>query len=256
MAALLVSACAHSGPAPGERPEDHYHWRPAARARGWVVFLPGSGGLEILGDDHHYFDVATRLTEEGWSVLLVDYRPAYFASGAELDGGTGEKIAWVTEQAVHWMKRAHPECADQPGAIVAWSRGAEGALRLAHAPARAAALGVGRLALYYPANEDDLPLSTEVPTLVMVGADDDVTPAAQVQADLHAEAPGARPAQLHVYPGAHHGFDVASLVQRTELRLFPLVGPKATLQYDAAAARDAEQRLLAFLAGGLERPEP
>jgi hypothetical protein len=98
---------------------------------GWLIFLPGSSGLSILGDERHYFSVAERLNGHGWSVLLVDYKPAYRASGVALQGSAGDKIAWVTEQAVEWLHDQHPETVAQLGAMVAWSLGAEGALRLA-----------------------------------------------------------------------------------------------------------------------------
>ena len=67
----------------------------------------------------------------------------------------------------------------------------------------------------------------------------------------HARPDGATIA-LTVYPGAHHAFDVAELKPGT-----PSLGH--WLEYDEPTARDAEQKLRAFLAmnlGGISREDP
>lgn len=251
---LLVSCAHHAGPRTEGQMSDYFHWLPAADAVGWVVFLPGSGGLRVLDDDRHYFNVAERLNQRGWSVLLVDYKPAYRASGAGKEGTPGEKIAWVTEEAVAWMRRSHPEISNLPGALVGWSLGAEGVLRIVNEGTRATTIGANAAALYYPSNKDDLQLMNHVPVLVLIGEADDVTRATDVQAMVRDRDSGAGPVELHLYPGAYHGFDVASLVKRRTVRLLPMIGPKATLQFDEASAADAEQRLLAFLANNALQP--
>ncbi len=247
MVALLCAACAFSAPQSESQMSDHFHWLPATDAKGWVVALPGAGGLRVLDDDRHYFDFAERFNQLGWSVLLVDYRPAYRASSDRPDGSAGEKIAWVTEQAVAWMHRAHPGAASIPGAVVGWSRGGEGVLTIVNDVARASALGIAAAAVYYPSIEWGMTLSNHVPILFLSGQDDDVTRVGDVEALVQNRSSDAGVVTLHIYPGAHHGFDVASLTERRTIRLLPLIGPRATLQFDEASAADAEKRLLAFL---------
>jgi dienelactone hydrolase len=64
---------------------------------------------------------------------------------------------------------------------------------------------------------------------------------------VESRSAGAAQVDLVVYPGAHHGFDIESLTMPRTVRLLPLFGPSATFFYDADAARDADQRVSAFL---------
>ena len=246
--ALFLVSCAHAKGRTKGQVSDSFHWRPAANAVGWAVFLPGSSGLRSLADDGHYFNVAERLNRVGWSVLLVDYKPAFRASGIALAGSVGDKIAWVTQQSVDWLRREHPETRTQPGALVGWSLGAEGVLRIVNDGGKATALEIRAAVIYYPSNEDKLRMNNQIPVLVLSGEADDVIRAKDVEALVRDRPQSARLAELHLYPGAYHGFDVASLTTRKTVRLLPLVGPKATLQYDKAAAIDAERQLVSFLA--------
>jgi dienelactone hydrolase len=222
-------------------------WHPATNPVGWVVFLPGSGGLRILGDDHHYLDVAGCLNRSGYSVLLVDYKPAYAAAGNAPKGDAGDKVAWVTGRAVEWMFREHPGTTALPGALVAWSLGAEGALRIVNDPVMSKELRLGAVVMYYPSNRRKSRMDNRLPVLVLAGEQDDVVRAKDVESLVRDRPEGAPPVELHMYRAAHHGFDVASLKKRKVVRILPLVGPRATLQYDPSAAADAEKRLLEFL---------
>lgn len=258
LAALIAVqvSVAHAGPAAKGRMSDHFHWRPAANAVGWVMLLPGSGGLKVLDDDRHYFAVAERLNAKGWSVLLVDYKPAFFAAGdGPKSAPTGGKIAWVAERAAAWARQEHPETAALPCALAAWSLGAEGALRVLNDDAACDRMGVRAGVLVYPSNQERLRLETTRPTLVLTGAADDVIRVADVESLVRNRTHADARVELKVYPGAVHGFDVASLVRRRTVRILPWIGPKATLQYDEAAAKDAAQRLDDFLAreGGAAR---
>ena len=254
--ALCLASLGHAALDSQGQMTEFFHWKPAENATGWVVFLPGSGGLRVLEDDHHYSDVAERLNRHGWSVLLVDYKPAYRAAGTGPKGIAAEKIAWVAEQAVEWLRREHQETSRLPGALVGWSLGAEGVVRIANDRTKATALGIGSAIVYYPSNEGRQHLSNVVPLLILTGEADDVSRARDVRAFVQGRAPGAAPVELQVYPGAYHGFDVASLTERKTVRLLPLIGPKATLQYNEAAAIDAEGRLVSFLANHASQRAP
>ena len=52
---------------------------------------------------------------------------------------------------------------------------------------------------------------------------------------------------LRVYPSARHGFDVASIPAARTVRLVPLIGPSATIGFDADASRSAAQELAQLL---------
>ena len=86
--------------------------------------------------------------------------------------------------------------------------------------------------------------SMTAPTLVLIGEADDWTPAERCREMVaHARPDGATIA-LTVYPGAHHAFDVAELKPGTR-------SLGHWLEYDEPTARDAEQKLRAFLAANL-----
>jgi dienelactone hydrolase len=82
------------------------------------------------------------------------------------------------------------------------------------------------------------------PTLVLIGEADDWTPAEPCREMVkHARTDGAA-ITVTVYPGAYHAFDVAQLKP----------GMRALghwVEYDEAAAKDAEQKVRAFLAANL-----
>ncbi|MEZ5065869.1 MAG: dienelactone hydrolase family protein [bacterium] len=242
---LGLAGCAGPHVDPNARPEDFYHWRPTSAAVpcGWAVLLPGSTGLDLFGDTTHYFVAADSLNAWGYDALVVDYKPAYFASADAPDVPTGEKIAWVTRQAIAWMERTHPATQTRDGRIVAWSLGAEGAIRLVNDAETSRALRLRSVALFYPSNQKKLALTNHVPVLVLTGDADDVTRLDDVRT-LAASRPESAPSvELVVMPGARHGFDIASLREKKTIRMLPLFGPKATLQYDAAAAARAWSEL-------------
>jgi len=96
---------------------------------------------------------------------------------------------------------------------------------------------------YYPACV--LPLVTlTAPTLILAGERDDWTPAERCREMIAHARPDSAPIALHVYPGAHHAFDVAGL--QPGRRAFG-----HWLEYNEPAAKDAEAKTRAFLAAHL-----
>lgn len=226
--------------------ESHFHYRPAASPRGaWVVLLPGASGLTIFDDKDHYFRAAAAFNAEGLDAVVVDYKPAYKAATNPPRIPTGEKIAWVAEQAVAWARQTGKIKPEQPGAIVAWSLGAEGAWPLLADDARANALNLKAAAAYYPSNRDDVPLKTSTRLLILTGEADDVTEAKGIGAMVSRAASPI--VTLHVYSNANHGFDVESIAKPRKVRLVPLIGPSATFGYDEQASRSAANELATFL---------
>ena len=87
-------------------------------------------------------------------------------------------------------------------AVVGFSQGADTALAIAAGEARVTAA-----AAFYPPCANRAGARLRVPTLIVVGAQDEVTPAADCEALAKAQPSGA-PVSLVVLPGAAHGFDM------------------------------------------------
>ena len=129
-------------------------------------------------------------------------------------------------------------------AVVGFSQGGDVALALAASPPRGVLLRAA--AAYYPPCANRQGETLAIPTLVLVGAADSVTPAADCRALVAAQPPGAAAARLVVLPGAGHLFDdPASAGGRILLGMH--------FAYDRAAAARAEQELRRFLATTLSQ---
>lgn len=134
--------------------------------------------------------------------------------------------------------------------VVGYSQGADTALKAA-APRFSSAFATPdgpafkAAAAYYPpcANLGDAAL--RLPTLILIGGADRVTP--EIDCERLAQAqPGAANVQVVAYPGAHHCFDDPSFAHGTEFM-------GMHLEYDRTAARRARSALRAFLAARLSR---
>lgn len=251
---LLALGCASSGSSgKSSDPAAHFHFRSAAtiqeKPHPWAVLLPGSSGLKIFEDDQHYFRAAEALNAAGFDALVVDYKPAYRAYSDAPDVSTGEKIKWVTGKAIEWAKANQHFGANAPGAIIAWSLGGEGLWKMVADAGWCAKHGVRAASAYYPSNQDEQKLASHVPLLILTGEADDVVEVKDVRS-LVAQRDRAAPGEvtLTTYPGAHHGFDIASLTKKRTMELIPIIGPRATFQYDRAAAEEAGAALVKFLA--------
>ena len=190
-------------------------------ARPAVLLLHGCGGLYAgragAGSrplDARFVDVAARLNALGVHVLALD---AFTARG-ETELCT-QKIGTraVTQRhrrldalgGLLWM-------AGQPGVdparlgLVGWSNGGSTVLAATQgrrAEVREASHRASLAVAYYPGCETELKAGYEAtaPLLLLVGAEDDWTPAAPCR-ELAAAARGA-PVEIALYPGAYHGFD-------------------------------------------------
>jgi dienelactone hydrolase len=96
---------------------------------------------------------------------------------------------------------------------------------------------------YYPGCGLPAALMTAT-TLILIGEADDWNPAERCREMVAHARPDSATITLTVYPGAHHAFDVAELKP----------GARSLghwLKYNEPAAKDAEQKLRAFLAAHL-----
>jgi dienelactone hydrolase len=92
-------------------------------------------------------------------------------------------------------------------------------------------------------------VSLTAPTLILTGERDDWTPAERCRQMVVHARPDSAPIALHVYPDAHHAFDVAAL--QPGRRAFGHL-----VEYNEAAAKDAEEKTRAFFADHLAGISP
>jgi dienelactone hydrolase len=131
-------------------------------------------------------------------------------------------------------------------AALGFSQGGDAALAIAIGGA-----GLGRfraVAALYPPCANDGGRALRLPTLVLVGDADTVTPATDCQALADAQPAGPSAMTLIVYKGAAHGFDDPAFTGGKSV-----LGMR--LAYDPAAARRARADLRRFFAANLS-PQP
>jgi dienelactone hydrolase len=136
-------------------------------------------------------------------------------------------------------------------AVVGYSQGADAVLQLASGRF-ASALSVPRgldfkaAAAFYPPCENQAGIELTIPTLILIGESDDVTPAADCRRLAKGQSALGSDFKLVVYPGAHHLFDDPGLAGgRRVLGMW--------LQYDARAAEQSKSEIRDFLAAKLGR---
>jgi dienelactone hydrolase len=136
-------------------------------------------------------------------------------------------------------------------AAVGYSQGADTALEIAasrFAPAFAVPddLKFKAAAAFYPPCANQANATLGIPTLILIGASDDVTPAADCERLTKSQPSDRSDVKLVVYPGADHLFDNPSFADG--MRLFGM-----SLKYDPKAAQESKSELRNFLATKLAR---
>jgi dienelactone hydrolase len=131
-------------------------------------------------------------------------------------------------------------------AAVGYSQGADTALVLASSRYAASFAIPGDLkfkaaAAFYPPCQNQIAARLRMPTLILVGALDDVTPSADCERLAQRQAGEGADVRLVVYPGARHGFDNPGFTGGA--RLFGM-----WLKYDRDAAERSSAALRNFLA--------
>lgn len=135
-----------------------------------------------------------------------------------------------------------------PGRIAAvgFSQGGDTALRIATGRGSAGSEGAvfKAAAAFYPPCANLAGAALDIPTLIVVGAKDEVTPAADCARLADRQARGL--AKLVVYPGAAHGFDIPEFGAGTKVM-------GMLLAYDRNAAQRSWAELRSFLAARFGR---
>ncbi len=131
-------------------------------------------------------------------------------------------------------------------AAVGYSQGADVALdiassRFASAFAIPQDLKFKAAAAFYPPCANQATATLKIPTLILIGALDDVTPAADCERLTRSQPSDWSDVKLVVYPGAYHLFDDPSLADG--MRLLGM-----WLKFDPKAAQESKSELRDFLA--------
>ncbi len=181
---------------------------------------------------------AEHLRALGYVVIFVDYlgrRGLKTCAGAI----THEDAARDLMSAAAWLRS---QAAVDPSRITAmgWSYGGRAVL-VALAKQTDRQLAVSRAVVYYPDCRALQPWKTALPVLMLLGGDDDTTPAKPCQEVANRVAAPAT-VKIVVYPGALHAFDVPELSAKKRYG-FGTIGyhPEAA----AAARKEVEQFLRA-----------
>jgi len=249
--AALALACA----APGSAAERRFEFAAATpRAgdaiAGYLTEPEGAGPFpavallhSCLGLPANRRAIADRLAHWGYAALFVDeFTSRGLTETCAVDFPEAVADAYG---ALAFLSR-RPEVDPTRVAVVGFSQGADAALSIAATPRAGAGPRFRAAAAFYPpcANQDGATL--RIPTLIIVGDADEVTPAADCERLAAAQPAGRSQLSLVVLPGAAHEFDDPEFAGG-QRRL------GMALRYDADAAARAASALRAFLAARLKR---
>ena len=182
---------------------------------------------------------AATLAAWGYVALYVDeFAPRGLKETCSVDFPQGRADAAA---ALAYLAR-QPMIDPRRLAVLGFSQGADVALAVAASPPAAAVPRAA--AAYYPPCANRQGEAVKIPTLILVGEADSVTPAADCRAFVAAQPPDE--ARLVVLPSAGHLFDDPASAGGREVLGMHFV-------YDRAAAARAREELRRFLAIHLSR---
>ena len=241
-----------------------YLWRGAGEGQHpAVIFMHGCGGL-FLGSsgaiEPGESDWARELTRRGYAVLMVDSfaprgRGAMCSPQAfdiELYRSKRPRDAY----GALLFLQAQPFVRPDRIAVMGWSQGGGDLLfaigtQSVSRPAQLARGDFRAAVAFYPSScgprGQSAGWTTEVPLLVLVGAEDVGIPAVPCKALLDDAAGRGAKVEMQIYPDAYHHFDWPNLPRR-ELPFRTAAGLVRIEGTDPAARQDAFSRVPSFLA--------
>ena len=204
-----------------------------------VALLSGCDGFTPQTAPAVYERRAEHLRALGHVVIFVDYLGR---RGLKTCAGpiTHDEAARDLMSAAAWLRS---QAAVDPSRITAmgWSYGGRAVL-VALAKHTEMPRGFSRAVVYYPDCRALEPWKTALPVLMLLGGDDDMTPAKPCQEAAKRVAVPAS-VKIVVYPGALHGFDVPELPAKMRYGF-------ATIGYNPEAAAAARKEVEQFLRAG------
>ena len=204
-----------------------------------VVVLHGCSGLSS-----HTAGIADKLGSWGYVALAVDSLGARGLAN-RCTGGASFDQAFDAYAALHYL--AQQDFVDPTRiAVLGQSMGGYSTLYAVDRDmvAQYFAERFRAAVAYYPACGVVLLPTFTAPVLILIGEADDWTPADRCREMVAQARPDSAPITLHVYPDAHHAFDIDVLKP----------GRRAlghSVEYNELAAKDAEEKTRAFLAAHL-----
>jgi dienelactone hydrolase len=212
-----------------------------------VILLHGCGGIGA-----NIKAWAVWLQHEGYATFVLD---SFGGRGLRrLCGGsaalTGRMRAPDVFVAAAYLKTL-PRIDSRRIAAMGFSHGGWTALWAAATESSYPDVDMRAFILFYPSCAGWKALPGTTPVLMLLGGNDDWTPAAPCEALASSAARAGRNVTAVLYPDAYHHFDGAELRRRT---IVPDArgGLGATLDYDPRAHEDAEKQVRSFLAQTLK----
>ena len=215
-----------------------------------IIVLHGCGG-----HDAHHERWAERLVSWGYVAVVVDS----FASRGY--GNICKETTAVTPEirvsdiygTAEYLRKLPYVDKDRIG-LLGFSHGAWTIMKAIQEKYQLKLFGIRTAVAYYPYCNPKLDFRIDIPLLVLMGEDDDWTPAAlcrELQAD-EALKKGA-PVEMVFYPGAHHGFDRPQIV--SEVSCWSVGGgvKKHKMGGNPKAAEDSFKRTREYFARTLDK---
>ena len=204
-----------------------------------IIFVSGCDGFAPPMAPTRYERRAERLRAQGYVVAFADYlgRRGLKSCAGSI---THEEAARDVVSTAAWLRS---QATVDPARITAmgWSYGGRAVL-VALARNTTSQLGFSRAIVYYPDCRALPPWKTTLPVLMLLGGDDDMTPATLCQDAVKSVATPAA-VRIVVYPGARHGFDAPDLPAKMKVGF-------ATIGYHPEAAASADKEVEQFLRPG------
>lgn len=201
-----------------------------------VMMVPGCRG--VASSPNYYMRTAEQLKAQGQVVVFVDYTEAHGVQSACSGEVSVQQIAQDILTTAAYLQSL-PFVNASEIRVIGWSLGGGGVLASLSAMPDGQPLPFRAATAIYSVCQGVAPWKTKVPTLLLLGELDDITPAAVCQ-KLVQQVPQDAPVEVRIYPGARHGFTISELPPVIESRL-------GTQRYNPQAATAAWEEILRFL---------
>jgi dienelactone hydrolase len=222
-----------------------------------VIALHGCGGLGGQSEpvQSRYRDWAEQLLKTGHAVLLPD---SYGSRELGPQCRVKERRVLARRERVADVNASRQWLLQQPWAardrisLMGWANGASAVLWAVRPQSSARGIEPDfRSAIaFYPdcRISSGLGWSTRVPTLLLIGAQDDVSSPAACRQVVEGARGRSALAQIVVYPGAAHDFDRANLPLRAIAGSDAALPERGHIGTDADARKDSQRRVTEWLA--------
>jgi dienelactone hydrolase len=197
-----------------------------------LLFVSGCSGFVKIDDTDFYAEQAETMRAAGYFVVYVDYigkRGLPNCAGGRIDQ---ETVGRDMIAALAWAK-AQPGVDASRAYSIGWSFGGGGTISALNA-----GIALNKAVMIYPVCRGAKAWSKSVPTLVLMGGADTITPPALCDEAFRSAPAGSL--RAITYPDALHAFDVRGLPAKTTYA-FGVIG------YKKDAADAAWQEIAAFL---------